>query len=54
MLKNTLFASVALLAGSLVAADSNPKDDVKAAAEKLAAKSNSCCLGIEVRLRNCY
>src|SRR5881396_1935289 len=40
MKKNALFGTLALVAGSLIAADSGPKDDVKAAAAKLAAKSN--------------
>jgi hypothetical protein len=35
-----LFATVALLAGSLMAADSSPKDDVIAAAKKLGSQSN--------------
>jgi hypothetical protein len=40
MKRNLMFASLALLAGSLFAADSSPKDDVKAAAKTLAGKSN--------------
>jgi len=40
MKKHALFGALALVAGSLIAADSSPKDDVKAAAGKLAAKSN--------------
>ena len=40
MIKNALFGALALLAGPLIAADSGPKDDVKPAAAKLAAKSN--------------
>ena len=40
MKKHLLFGAVALAAGSLVAADSSPKDEVKSAAGKLAAKSN--------------
>ena len=40
MKRNLLIGSVVLLAGSLFAADSSPKDDVLAAAKKLAAKDN--------------
>src|SRR5262245_29254861 len=40
MRRNILFSTIALLAGSLIAADSSPKDDVIAAAKKLAEKSN--------------
>ena len=40
MKKNILFGTMALLAGSLLAADSSPKDDIKSAAKKLADKSN--------------
>ena len=40
MKKNALFGTLALVAGSLIAADSGPKDDVRAAAGKLAANSN--------------
>ena len=40
MKKHALLGTLALMAGSLIAADSGPKDDVKAAAGKLAAKSN--------------
>jgi hypothetical protein len=40
MKRNVLFGSIALLAGSLIAADSTPKEDIKAAAKKLAEKSN--------------
>ena len=40
MKKSILFGSLALLAGSLVAANAAPKDDVTAAAQKLAAKDN--------------
>ena len=40
MIKTSLSAAITLLAGSLIAADSGPKDDVKTAAGKLAAKSN--------------
>ena len=40
MKKNALFGVLALVAGSLIAADSSPKDEVKAAAGKLAAKNN--------------
>jgi len=40
MKKNILFGTIALLAGSLIAADSSPKDDIKSAAKKLAEKSN--------------
>ena len=40
MKKNALFGTLTLVAGSLIAADSGPKEDVKAAAVKLAAKSN--------------
>src|SRR5437773_104922 len=36
MKKNILFGTVALIAGSLLAADSNSKDEVKSAAKKLA------------------
>jgi hypothetical protein len=40
MKKNVLFGTLALAAGSLLAADSNPKDDVISAAQKLAASAN--------------
>ncbi len=40
MKKNMLFGFMVLAAGSLVAADSNPKDDVTNAAKKLADKDN--------------
>ena len=40
MKKNILISTMALLAGSLLAADSSPKDDIIAAAKKLADKSN--------------
>ncbi len=41
MKKNILFGAVLLMAGSLLAADSTPKDDVTAAAKKLADTSYS-------------
>jgi hypothetical protein len=40
MKRNLLLGTLALLAGSLIAADSGPKDDVISAAKKLAEKSN--------------
>ena len=40
MKRNLLIGTIALLAGSLLAADSSPKDDVVAAAKKLADKGN--------------
>ena len=40
MKRNTLFTAMALLAGSLLAADSSPKDDVTSAAKKLGEKPN--------------
>jgi hypothetical protein len=40
MKRNMLFSTVALLAGSLLAADSSPKDNVTGAAKKLADKAN--------------
>jgi len=40
MKRNILLGTMALLAGSLFAADSSPKDDVKNAARKLADKDN--------------
>ncbi len=40
MKRNILLGALALLAGSLFAADSSPKDDVLAAAKKLAATDN--------------
>jgi len=40
MKRNLLFATMALVAGSLMAAESSPKDEVTAAAKKLAEKSN--------------
>src|SRR6185437_11180417 len=40
MKKNILFGAVLLMAGSLLAADSTPKDEVTAAAKKLAESSN--------------
>ena len=39
-MKTILLGAIALLAGSLIAADSSPKDDIKSAAKKLAEKSN--------------
>jgi hypothetical protein len=40
MKKNILLGTIAMLAGSLIAADSSPKEDVIAAAKKLADQSN--------------
>jgi hypothetical protein len=40
MKRNVLISAIALMAGSLLAADATPKDDVKGAAKKLAEKSN--------------
>jgi hypothetical protein len=40
MKRNILLSTFVLLAGSLIAADSSPKDDVTAAAKALAEKSN--------------
>jgi hypothetical protein len=40
MKKNILFSMMILASGSLLAADSNPKDDVKAAAAALGASAN--------------
>jgi hypothetical protein len=40
MKKNLLFGTMALLAGSLMAADSSPKDDVKSAAAALGSQTN--------------
>jgi hypothetical protein len=40
MKKNLLFGTMALLAGSLMAADSSPKDDVKKAAAALGSQTN--------------
>jgi len=40
MKTNILFSTMALLTGTLIAADSSPKDDIKSAAKKLAEKSN--------------
>ncbi len=40
MKRNILFSATILLASSLLAADSSPKDDVTNAAKKLAAKDN--------------
>lgn len=40
MKRHLLFGTIALAAGSLLAADSSLKDDVKAAAKKLAEKAN--------------
>jgi hypothetical protein len=40
MKKNILFGSIALLAGTLLAADSSPKDEITSAAKKLAEKAN--------------
>lgn len=40
MKKNTLFSATALLAGSLIAADSSPKDDISNAARKLGETAN--------------
>jgi hypothetical protein len=39
-MKKTLISTIALLAGSLLAADTTPKDDVIAAAKKLGQESN--------------
>jgi len=41
MKKSILFGALVLMAGSLMAADSSPKDDVTAAAKKLAGDSYS-------------
>jgi len=40
MKRTILFSTMALVSGSLLAADSSPKDDVTAAAKKLADKAN--------------
>ena len=40
MKKNILLGTIALLAGSLMAADSSPKDDVAGAAKKLGDQTN--------------
>src|SRR2546421_8411447 len=40
MKKNSLFIAITLLAGSLLAADSTPKDDITAAAKRLGEKAN--------------
>jgi len=40
MKKNILFGTITLLAGSLLAADSSPKDDVTSAAKKLGDSAN--------------
>lgn len=40
MKRNVLISGMALLVGSLIAADSSPKDEVKSAAKKLGEKSN--------------
>jgi hypothetical protein len=40
MKRNILFNAITLLAGSLLAADSSPKDDITSAAKKLAEKAN--------------
>src|SRR5437016_3384205 len=40
MKKNLVLSTLAFLATALLAADSNPKDEVKNAAKKLAEKSN--------------
>jgi hypothetical protein len=40
MKRTILFSAMALLSGSLLAADSNPKDDITTAAKKLAEKAN--------------
>src|ERR1700722_18512407 len=40
MKKNLLFGSMVLLAGSLMAAESSPKDEVKSAAAALGAETN--------------
>src|SRR5262245_32211316 len=40
MKTNLLFGAASLLAGSLLAADSSPKDDIKNAAKKLGEKAN--------------
>jgi hypothetical protein len=39
-MKKTLFSAMTLLAGSLLAADSTPKDDISAAAKKLGQEAN--------------
>jgi hypothetical protein len=41
MKKNILFGALVLMAGSLMAADSSPKDDITAAAKKLSSDSYS-------------
>src|SRR2546425_10077965 len=40
MKTHVLFSAMTLLAGSLIAADSNPKDDIIAAAKKLGGQAN--------------
>ena len=40
MKTHVLFSAIILLAGSLIAADSSPKDDIIAAAKKLGGQSN--------------
>ncbi len=40
MKKNLLFSVTTLLAGSLLAADSSPKDEITAAAKQLGEKPN--------------
>lgn len=40
MKRNMLFSAMTLLAGSLIAADSSPKDDITSAAKKLGEKAN--------------
>src|SRR4051794_40699683 len=40
MKRNVLFATLLFTTGSLLAADATPQDDVKAAAQKLAARDN--------------
>jgi len=40
MKKHALFGALAFVAGALVAADSGPKDEIKAASAKLSAKNN--------------
>ena len=41
MKKSLLVTAIALLSGSLYAADAAPKDDIKAAAKKLDDKGNN-------------
>src|SRR3989442_15477362 len=40
MKTNVLFSTMTMLAGSLIAADSSPKDDIIAAAKKLGGQAN--------------